>query len=223
MSKERSRAKRRNLVVAVIVFAMLFVTLVPASVFAAPSDGQSASGQESGYYGVHYKVKRGDTLARIARRYGTTVAAISRANGIHNPNRIYVGQWLYIPKGKAHYGKAYYGKACANPYRVKRGDTLSRIARRYGVSVYALKKANGIYNVNRIYVGQKLCIPKKHGYYPPAKPGYGYKYHVVKRGQTLSGVARRYGTSVRCLMHANGIGNPNWIYAGQKLNISSCY
>ena len=54
---------------------------------------------------------------------------------------------------------------CAARYYVHRGDTLSRIAARYGVSVYAIAHANGIHNINRIYPGQYLCIPAHDGYH----------------------------------------------------------
>lgn len=54
---------------------------------------------------------------------------------------------------------------CAAHYYVHRGDTLSRIAAAYGVSVYAIAHANGIHNINRIYPGQYLCIPAHDGYH----------------------------------------------------------
>jgi len=68
---------------------------------------------------------------------------------------------------------------CAARYYVHRGDTLSRIAARYGVSVYAIARINGIHNINRIYPGQYLCIPA-HGW---SHDGYhdwyddDYRYH----------------------------------------------
>ena len=79
-------------------------------------------------------------------------------------------------------------------------------------------QANGIYNPNHIYAGQKLCIPGG-GSHPGPDWGNCYTYHYVKHGQTLSGIASYYGVSVHALMSANGISNPNHIYTGQKLCI----
>jgi putative chitinase len=97
-------------------------------------------------------------LSGIARAYGTTVWAISAANGIRNPNCIYAGQRLVIPGGGGGgypppppHGGTY--------YRVQCGDTLYRIACRYGTSVWAIANANGLSNPNVIYVGQVLRIP----------------------------------------------------------------
>jgi len=100
------------------------------------------------YGPIHHRVRRGETLFSIGRLYGVNPYAIARANGIPNPNRIYAGQVLLIPTG--------------NPRRihiVAYGETLVRIARRYGVNPWAIAQANGIWNLNRIYAGQRLVIP----------------------------------------------------------------
>lgn len=109
-----------------------------------------------------YIVRPGDTLGRIARQYNTTVYQLATLNRIANPNIIFVGQQLIIP-------------GCTNPnpphppqppqppvvqyYTVQRGDTLSGIARRFGVSTADLAYCNGIRNWNLIFVGQVLMIP----------------------------------------------------------------
>ncbi|MCS7038137.1 MAG: LysM peptidoglycan-binding domain-containing protein [Anaerolineae bacterium] len=96
-------------------------------------------------------VKRGETLSRIARRYGVSVADIVRVNGIANPNRIFPGQMLCIPEPPL---------TCQAIHVVRRGETLSAIARHYGVRVADIVRANGIRNPNRIFPGQRLCIPQ---------------------------------------------------------------
>jgi LysM repeat protein len=95
------------------------------------------------------------------------------ANGISNPNRIYSGQKLCIP---GDYAPPPPDDGCAYVHVVQRGQTLSGIARYYGVSLYAIMQANNIYNANKIYVGQKLCIPGTGGpvYPPPVDPCYPY-------------------------------------------------
>lgn len=108
------------------------------------------------------------------------------------------------------------GWGCRTFYTVQRGDTLSGIARWFGVSVQALAQANHIWNVNRIYAGQVLCIPYGGG------GGGGGGYHVVRFGETLSGIAAYYGTTTACLAQVNGIWNPNLIFVGQVLQIAYC-
>lgn len=96
-------------------------------------------------------VKRGETLSRIARQYGVSVAAIVEANELRNPNRIVPGQMLCIPEPPP---------ACRAIHVVRRGETLSAIARHYGVRVADLVRANGIRDPDRIFPGQRLCIPR---------------------------------------------------------------
>lgn len=103
--------------------------------------------------GTVYVVQRGDTLYRIGRRYGVSVGEIVRANGIVNPNLIYVGQRLTIPTDHPA------DQPETTVHVVKRGENLFRIALRYGVDMWAVVRANDIANPNYIYVGQRLSIP----------------------------------------------------------------
>lgn len=130
----------------VVTMLVLLVGVVPAS--AAPDES-----------GITHVVRRGETLYSIARHYGLDVWTIARANGITNPNRIYVGQRLVIPSGQP--------AACGNVHVVRPGESLSLIALRYGVDVWAIARANCIANLNHIYVGQRLTIPCAA---PPPKP-----------------------------------------------------
>jgi LysM repeat protein len=122
----------------------------------SPSPGAPSSS-------VHI-VRRGESLFRIALRYGMTTRALAAANGIANPNRIYVGQRLVIP-GR---GTTPSPSPSGRTYVVRRGDTLSAIALRHGVSTWALAQANGIRNPSLIYVGQVLRIPGGASPAPPA-------------------------------------------------------
>ncbi|MEX1018555.1 MAG: LysM peptidoglycan-binding domain-containing protein [Litorilinea sp.] len=107
--------------------------------------------------------------------------------------------------------------ACANTYTVRKGDTLSKLARHYGTTVHALARANGIHNPNRIYVGQRLCVPKGHVYVPPAPRCKAY--HTVAHGDTLVSIARRHHTSVDSIIDENKLRGPHYIYKGQQLCI----
>jgi LysM repeat protein len=101
---------------------------------------------------VYHLVQWGETLSKIAAYYGTTVWAIAQANGILNVNYIRAGQLLLIPvAGPAPVPGPQY-------YIVQPGDTLSAIAWRFGTTVWALAQANGIWNTNLIYIGQRLFI-----------------------------------------------------------------
>jgi LysM repeat protein len=106
--------------------------------------------------------------------------------------------------------------APSNPvyYVVQQGDTLTRIALRYGTTVWAIAQANGIWNVNYIRTGQVLLIPVQGPI-----PGPGPTIYIVQPGDTLSGIAWRFGTTVWAIAQANGIWNPNLIYIGQRLYI----
>jgi LysM repeat protein len=114
---------------------------------------------------------------------------------------------------------------CVAWHTVRPGDNLSRISRWYGVSVWQIAQVNGIHNPSLIFVGQVLCIPST--YHPPGPmppphpvpPAWCGQFYTVQFGDTLSGIARRCGTSVHTLMNLNGIWNPNRIWAGQVLRI----
>ena len=100
-----------------------------------------------------HRVVRGDNLTDLARRYGTTVRAIQAANGMGRRTVIQLGQQLRIP------GSAASGAPAATTHRVRRGDTLAEIARRYGTSVRAIQAANDMGRRTVIQVGQRLRIP----------------------------------------------------------------
>ena len=109
------------------------------------------------------------------------------------------------------------GRVCK--YTVRRGDTLYGIARRYGTTVSAIASYNGIRNPNFIWVGQRLLIPNCITPPPPPPPPSGCFTYTVRRGDTLSGIAARYGTTTWRLVNLNRIRNPNIIYVGQRLTV----
>jgi lysozyme len=105
-------------------------------------------------------------------------------------------------------------------YQVKRGDTLALISQKTHVPADAIAGANGLVNVNRIWAGTWLWIPKFDT--PPVGPPPGVTCRTkitVQRGDTLAGIARKYGVTVASLAKNNGIKNVNVIYVGQRLCI----
>lgn len=94
----------------------------------------------------------GDTLTSIAKLFNTTVSEIVQLNAIANPDRIYPGQTLYIRVPAAT------PLNCCDNYTVRRGDTLTSIAGRFGVTVEHLTRVNDLSDPNRIYVGQVLKL-----------------------------------------------------------------
>ncbi len=106
-----------------------------------------------------HTVRRGETLSHIARRYGTTVNELRAANGWVNPRRLRVGQRLRIPgQDRAVSMSAEAATPTWTVYRVRRGDSLWKISRRYGVTVRELQQWNGLGRQSKIVPGQTLRI-----------------------------------------------------------------
>jgi LysM repeat protein len=116
-------------------------------------------------------VQTGDTLTRLAKRHGVSIATLVDLNDLADPNRIYAGQRLRIagarPSMSADSRPA---TAAVRDHTVKRGQNLTMIARGYGVTVAAIAKANGISDPSRIYAGQRLAIPGTARAAAPAQP-----------------------------------------------------
>ena len=125
------------------VIALTLAFVLPVS--AAPADLAAPA---------WHTVRPGETLSSISRMYGASLWSIASANHLANPNQIYVGQRLYIPNQPGE-GRT---PGCGSTYVVRSGDTLYSISRTFGVSPWSIATANGISNLGRIYVGQRLHI-----------------------------------------------------------------
>ena len=159
-----------------------------------------------------YRVRRGDTLSRIARRTGIPVARIMAANGIRNRHRIRAGQKLVlpgIPAARAHAGTPAPGRPGSDRYRVRPGDTLSSIASRHGLRPSDLARANGLRNPHHIRAGDVLRIPVAGG----------ARSYRVRRGDTLSAIAKRFGVSAEAIARTNRLRSRHWLRVGQVLRI----
>jgi len=156
-----------------------------------------------------YTVQPGDTLYALAARFGTTVNELAALNNLSPDAMLMAGQVLTIPAGAAN---------PPNVHIVQAGENLYRIALRYGITWQELAQLNGITDPTTLRVGQRLILPGGTiGTQPPAPPGT--RTHVVQPGDTLYGIAARYGVSVQALAQANGLTLYSVIYAGQTLII----
>ena len=192
--------------------------ILMANLDSSENSSGSSGGDDNNKQTINYIVKRGDTLSQIALKYGTTVSEIARLNSIANVNLIYPGQVLQIvTNSNEQTNSSDITNANIAYYTIKRGDTLWAISRKYSVSIQNIVNWNNIKNPNLIYPGNTLIIYTNSVNNSTNSNG-AYQY-VVKRGDTLWGISRMYGTTVQRIASINGIRNPNLIYVGEVLKI----
>jgi LysM repeat protein len=223
-----------------------------------PPPGVTAEPYAGGIEAQSYTVQKGDTLSSIASRYGTTWKKLAEFNGLSDPNKLRTGQELRIPSSLGAPASRTSAppppsesKAPSTPikqgssYVIQKGDTLSRIAVRAGLSIAELKDANSL-SSDRIVAGKSLTIPKKGSVAavssaaPASKPepapapaaleaaptaaapaatsaSAPVYEHVLYPGETLEDVARQYGSSQQEIMTLNNITDPGSVKPGTKL------
>ena len=232
-----------------ITISLAIVVLVVLATAAWPVTTHAARTIQSPR--VVHIVRPGETLSGIAATYGITRAALEATNNIINANSIYAGMALIVPSAStSRTASAGLGSAapsntqssppkstyqrspgqsvtlgCGSTYVVKRGDTVSRIARLCGVSTTSLLRANNLDAYGRIYVGQVLVLSST----APLSPVYPTRStasmaacsnpYIVRPGDTLFRIARLCGISVADLYQRNGL-TSDTIRAGQSLQTS---
>ncbi|HET9134755.1 MAG TPA: LysM peptidoglycan-binding domain-containing protein [Gemmatimonadales bacterium] len=181
-------------------------------------------------------VRRGETLSGIAARYGISQSLLKAANRSARARALQIGTTLYIPIAGGSIPEAVLAEAePAAPARavthvVRRGETLSGIAARYGVSQSTLRAANKLGRSGAIRAGQKLTI--RRGTTATASRTTERttraastasvpvrRTHTVKSGETLGGIAERYGVRQSALQRANGMGKKTMVRVGQRLKV----
>ncbi|HYF38972.1 MAG TPA: LysM peptidoglycan-binding domain-containing protein, partial [Gemmatimonadales bacterium] len=176
-------------------------------------------------------IARGETLGHIARRYRVSQTMLIAANPRINPRRIRIGQRVVVPTGGAPSTKM--ARRMAEPvvaagtstsafHRVRRGETISEIADEYGVTQRELRTWNKLDSRGRIRIGQRLRVVSPDAPASatgPAPDAGGMRTHVVQRGETLQGLAKRYGVSIQALREANGMTERTTLKAGRALKI----
>lgn len=167
---------------------------------------------------VNYIVKKGDSLYSIARVYKTTVQEIQKLNNLKS-NALSIGQELKIPEN-------YVNDASANlptyiNYTVKKGDSLYSIAKRYGITTNTIIKDNALKN-NLLSIGQNLKIRTKKE--SIVEECFGNETsdknieYIVKKGDSLYSIAKKYNTDVSTIMKNNNLKSSN-LSIGQILKI----
>lgn len=181
----------------------------------------------------YYTVQSGDTLSGIALKFSTTSSKLAQLNSLSNPNLIYVGQRLLVNQSSDSNSSSSdqsssattNTEASAASYTVKSGDTLSGIASQYNTTVNQIVSLNQLSNPNLIYVGQVLKLKNSQTTNSSSSSSSTATTtagtYTVKAGDTLSAIASRYSTSSSTLASLNSLSNPNLIYVGQVLKVSS--
>lgn len=173
-----------------------------------------------------YVVQPGDTVSGIAQRFGLSTADVLAWNGLTLRSVIYPGQSLALAGTAAP--AAAPAPAASTVHAVVAGDTVYGIAQKYGTTVDAVLAANGLTRASIIYPGQSLAVsgaaaPVAAPSAPvaaTAAPATG-QTHTVVAGDTLFGIAQKYGTTTQTLFAANGLSAASIIYPGQTIAVAT--
>ena len=192
---------------------------------------------------IFYKVRKGDSLDKIARKHDTTIGTLLKLNNMKLRDPLYVGRKVRIPareKDIAEAEKSTEAKAANTGvesssakgvhavalYRVKRGDSLDKIARKHDTTIGTLLKLNNMKLRDALYVGRKLKIPdtgdvKENGKKPVIAKSTKTYIYKVKRGDTLDKISRRFKVSTAEVRRLNRMKRHDVLYVNQKLKLPS--
>ncbi|WP_230657676.1 LysM peptidoglycan-binding domain-containing protein [Psychrobacter sp. I-STPA10] len=187
---------------------------------------------------VTYKVSSGDTLIGVAKRFDVSVSDLAAANDLSTNAQLILGRSITIPaKGSvpqaasntASAGSSTTGTRLTNTtsYTVKSGDTLIGLASRYNVSLSDLATTNDLQTNEQLRIGQKLKVPASSGNTQSTASSSSSssaefknaETYTVKSGDTLIGLAKRYGVSTSDLASANGISSNTMLQRGQRIKV----
>jgi membrane-bound lytic murein transglycosylase D len=163
---------------------------------------------DNSYY-VFHKVKRGDNLSKIAEKYHISYRIIKDFNRLRN-NLLSINQKLVIPIGKKykrHYKYRSKKKVRIIRYRVRNGDNLYNISRRYGVSVKKIKKINHL-RKDMLRTKQILKIPLK------------VSYNILKNSDSLFAISKKYSTKISLLKYRSSLGRTK-LKVGDRLIVAN--
>lgn len=161
---------------------------------------------------AEYTVVSGDTLWKIAAKFNTTISEIVKLNNLDPNKYLYIGQQLNVPAAVSP-------EPAPQPviHTVQSGDTLWKIAQKYGTTIDAIVKANNLDPAKYLYIGQKLTIPSSTP--TPEPPAVQPVVHTVVSGDTLWKISVKYATTIDAIVKANNLDPAKYLYIGQKLTI----
>jgi membrane-bound lytic murein transglycosylase D len=174
---------------------------------------------------LRHKVRRGDTLIRIANRYDTTVEVLRKFNKLRG-NTIRTGQHLVVPvavKNPGRYAALFKDKSAQagageRTYRVRRGDSLWKIAHTHGISIEQLAHWNDLDSGAAIQPGQHLTIRSRNSTPRSVNTIRSISY-TVRRGDSLYLISQKYNVSITDLKSWNGLERQKYLKPGQKLKL----
>ncbi len=156
---------------------------------------------------THHRVRPGETLSTIARRYQTSVEALASVNNIHRTNFIVAGTMLKVPQTGA--AAAYHDREPkVITYEVRRGDSLWTLAKRYSTTTKKIQQINGLTTAH-LNIGQTLKIP--------AGSSDGYEIYNVRAGDSPYLIARRYNMRLTDFFRINNLSKNSIIHPGQRV------
>lgn len=158
--------------------------------------------------GIKYIVANGDTLWKIAQKYNVTIDQLIQANNLDFNNYIYPGQILTIPVSNSTTNPND-GKENMTVYIVESGNTLWKIANKYGITIQDLVNVNNLDPNQYLYIGQKLFIPTQTIVY------------AVQSEDTLWKISNKFNVSIQDIVEKNNLDINGYLYIGQKLMIPS--
>jgi membrane-bound lytic murein transglycosylase D len=160
---------------------------------------------------LYHRVRPGETLSTIARRYNTTVKKIAWYNNIYRENYIVNGQVIKIPQAGAFAARGPISMPSrVVDYKVRRGDSLWVLAKRYNTTTKKIQELNNLNTVN-LYIGQKLKIP--------AASSSGLKKYQVRQGDSPYKIAKRHDMNLNKLLKINELSRSSRIYPGQTIYV----
>ncbi|MDY6973995.1 MAG: LysM peptidoglycan-binding domain-containing protein [Thermodesulfobacteriota bacterium] len=173
---------------------------------------------------VRHKVKKGESLSVIARRYGTSVRSIMALNRLKSSGYIRTGWKLKIPTSKIHISSSKTSAVASGPkskgkfmeYVVRKGDSLWKIARRFGTTTRAIQSLNQL-NDTRLQVGQVLMLPKGLAAHEKVKTE---TYRVLK-GDSPYMIARKHQMELSDFLSLNNLTPRTTIFPGQVLLVKT--